>query len=144
LEGFVEKRGCGEEVAKAGVVGGEVWRKLEEQGAEFAGVAGRGECGDEFGYGFVAIAQALEMSDALRSFEAETEAGRGGVEPALQLGFGGQGAEGVVDFDRGEARGVDVQEGARGNVSGVEAGLPCGVGPAGGSGKEIAGRRSKR
>ena len=78
----------------------------------------------------MAFAQVLEVGDALRSLEAETEAGWCGVEPALQLGGGGQSAEGVVDLDGGEMRGVKVQKGARGDVLGIKAGLPGEVGPA--------------
>jgi len=84
------------------------------------------------------------VGDALRGFEAEAEAGRGGVEPALELGGGGEGAEGVVDFDGGKARGVDGKEGAGGDVGGVEAGLPCGIGPAGCPGEEVARRGRER
>jgi hypothetical protein len=60
----------------------------------------------------------------------------------LELGEGGEGAEGVIDLDGGETGGVEMQEGVGGYVRGVEAGLPGGVGPTGGADEEVSrGRR---
>ena len=93
---------------------------------------------DELGDVGVAVAEALEVGDALRGFEAEAEGGGGGGEPAFEHFGGGQGAEGVVDLDGVELGGVELEELLGGDVGGVEAGLPGGVGPAGGSGEEVA------
>ena len=76
------------------------------------------------------------MGDALWGFEAEAEAGGGCGEPAFEHLCGGQGAEGVVNLDRVELGGVELEEFLCRDVGGIEAGLPCGVGPAGGSGEE--------
>jgi len=144
LEGVVAQGRRGEEIGEAGMIGDEVGRELEEQWAELAGATRGFERGDELSYGVMAIAQALEVGDSLLGLEAETKAGGCGVEPALQLSGSGEGAEGVVDLNRGEARSVDVEEGAGRNVGRVEAGLPGGIGPAGGSGEQITGRRRER
>lgn len=84
------------------------------------------------------------MGDALRSFKAEAEAGWGGGEPVFEHFGGGEGAEGVVDLDGGELGGVVLEEFLLGDGGGVEAWLPGGVGPAGGSGEEIAERSRGR
>ncbi len=91
LEGELEARfglECAgfEEGGQAGEVGAEVGWKLEEQQAELSGGSCGLEGGDELGDGGVAFAQALEVGDALRGFEAETEAGGRRVEPELELG----------------------------------------------------------
>ena len=50
------------------------------------------------------------MGDALRSFEAEAEVGGRCGEPAFEHLRGGEGAEGVVDLDGVELRGVELEE----------------------------------
>ena len=97
-------------------VGLEVRRKLKEQRAEFAGLANRFEHGDEMGDVGFAVAQALEVRDALRSLEAEAEeVGRCG-QPAFEHRGGREGAEGVVDLDRVELGGVELEEALRGGA----------------------------
>jgi hypothetical protein len=143
LEGELEGRaggegGVGEEGGEPLMVGGEVGWKLDEERTEFAGDASGGDRGDELSEGCAAFAEALEVGDALGGFEAEAEAGRGGVEPAPELGCRGQCAEGVVHLNGGELGGVIVEEGAGGRVGRIEAGLPGGIGPAGGADEEIS------
>ena len=132
--------GCGEEGGEALGVGFEVGRELEEEEAEFAGLADGFECGDELGYVVGAVGEALEVRDALGRLEAEAEVRRRGGEPGFEHGGRGEGAEGVVDFDRGELGGVELEELFGGRFCGVEGGLPGGVGPAGGSGEDVRGR----
>jgi hypothetical protein len=131
--------GGGEEVGEEAGVGLEVGWELEEQEAEAAGGAGGFESGDELGEAGLGVAQAAEVGDALGGFEAEAEVGGRGGEPAFKHAGGWEGAEGVVDLDRGEAGGVVRKEVLGGGFGGVEAGLPGGVGPAGGAGEEPRG-----
>jgi len=128
--------GRAEEFAEAVGVGGEVGRKLEEEAAEFAGLADGLDPGNELLDVGGAVAETAEVGDALGGLKAETEAAWRGGDPDLEHGGGGEGAEGVVDLDRRELGGVEAEEAFGGCARGVEAGLPRGVGPAGGSGKE--------
>ena len=70
-----------EEGFEAGVVCGEVGWELEEEWAELAGGVRGCDGGDELGEACAALAEALEVGDALRGFEAETEGWRGDGEP---------------------------------------------------------------
>jgi len=104
LEGDLEVRVLDErremqESVEAVIVGCEVGWELEEERAELGCGLRWSEGSDELGERSAAFAQALEVGDALGSFEAEEEAGWSRVEPALELGWGGKGAEGVIDLD---------------------------------------------
>src|SRR5579875_1542371 len=96
------QRGCLQEGGEAREVCLEVGWKLEEDRTELARVPCGLEGSEETVELVPAFAQAREMGDALRSLEAEAEAGRSRREPAFQLGARGQGAEGVVDLHRGK------------------------------------------
>ena len=131
------ERGCGEEGGEALGVGLEVGWELEEEEAELAGLADGLQRGEELGYVVGAGGEAFEVRDALRRLEAEAEVrGRGG-EPGFEHRRRGQCAEGVVDFDRGELGGVELEELFGGRLRGIEGGLPRWVGPAGGSGEDV-------
>ena len=58
----------------------------------------------------IAVAEAFEVGDALRGLEAEAKVRRSSGEPAFEHLCGGQCAEGVVDLDGGELRGVKLEE----------------------------------
>ena len=137
-----DRRGLGalkfeEEGAEEDGVCGEVRRELEEEQAEFAGFAEGLERVYELGEVGVAVLEALEVGDALRRFEAEAKVGRGLGEPAFCEFYCWEGAEGVVDLDRGQLGGVELEELFGGEFGRVEVGLPGGVGPAGGSGEDL-------
>ena len=111
-------------------VGFEVGRELEEQQTELAGLTDGLEDGEELSDVVAAIAEALEVGDALRSLEAEPEVcGRCG-QPVFEHGGRGQSAEGVVDFDGSELGGVELEEALRRCGRGVKVRLPGGIGPA--------------
>jgi len=132
--------GCGEEGGEALGVGLEVGRELEEEEAELAGLTDWLERRDELGYVVGAVGETFEVGDALGRLEAEAEVRRRGGEPGFEHGCRGQGAEGVVDLNRGELGGVVLEEFFGGRLRGIEGGFPCGVGPAGGSGEDVRGR----
>ena len=104
------KRRRGEEVGEQRGVGLEVWRKLEQHRPQLARGAHRFQHVDEPAGNLVAVAQAAEVGDALRGFEAEPEAGRRGREPSGQRRCRRKRAKGVVDLDRVELRRVVLQK----------------------------------
>ena len=101
---------CGKEVRQAREVCLEVGRQLNKDDAKLAGCGRRLKRGEELRNKRMAIAQAAEVRDALWSLEGEAEAGRGLVEPTLELSWLKGRAEGVVDLDRGELGGVVLEE----------------------------------
>ena len=127
-----------EEGVEEGGVGLEVRRKLEEHDAKFVCLADGFECGDELGYIRIAFAEAFEVGDALRRFEAEVKVGRSGGEPAFEHLRGGQSAEGIVHLDRGKLRGVELEEFFRGSARRIELGFPGWISPAGGPGMDAS------
>ena len=141
LKAAIPQSRGGEQVVEACEVEREVWRKLEEERAELVGLPRWSKRCDELSDCLMASAKALEVSDSLRSFETEAEPWRCRFEPSLQLRLRRKRPKGVIHFNRCQARGVDMQKGARGNIDTIKTRLPCRVGPAGSSGKEVAWRR---
>ena len=104
--GGAVERGKAEEVRsqKAGVCL-EVWRKLEEQGAQTADGGDRRERRKRIELPERPHSRSLaEVSDALRGLEGETEVRWGRGEPTLEHLCRGQGTEGVVHLNRVERR----------------------------------------
>ena len=122
------------------MVGLEVGWELKEEQPEAAGFVGGRESLDELGDIGFRVAESFEVSDALGGLEAETEVRRRGAKPAFEHLDGGQRAEGVVDFDGVELGGVVLEELFCGNGGWVEAGLPRGIDPTGGSCEETVRR----
>jgi hypothetical protein len=117
---------------------------LEEEETETAGGADGGERVDELGDVGLGVAEALEMGDALRGFEAESEVSGRRAKPGFEGFGGGECTEGVVDLDGVELGCVELEEFFGGDVGGIEAGLPGGIGPAGGSYEEVGRKRDGR
>jgi hypothetical protein len=118
-----------EEGRQPGGVGLEVRGKLEEDEAEFAGLAHRLEDRDQVGDVVVTVGKAFDVGDALRRLEAEAKERLGGRQPVFEHLRGGQRSEGVVDLDGTELRGVELEEFLSGRRGRVEGGFPCRVGP---------------
>lgn len=120
-----------EKIAEAFGIGLHIRRQLEEQEAEFSGLAHGFEDTSEIGDVGFAVVEPLDMGDALWGFEAEAKERWCCGKPVLQHGCCGESAEGVVHLDGTELGGVELEEALLGESFRVEGRLPCGVGPAG-------------
>jgi hypothetical protein len=107
--GFVQ-HGAREEIREQREIEFEVRGKLEEQKAELAGLTDGLERVHKLGDESVAVAETLEMGDALRRLEAETKASGSGGEPVLQGGDARKLTEGVVHLNRVELGAIKWKE----------------------------------
>ncbi len=101
------------------------------------------KCGDKLCDIALALAQPLEVRDALRRFEAEAEVRRSRGQPALEHLRRRQSTEGVVDLNRGQLRCVELEEALRRRACRIELRLPCRISPARSSGIETGRGRSR-
>ena len=143
FEGGADASGDGcEELGKDGLVGFEVGRKLEEDGAEALGALQRLEGSEEALEEFFRAFEALDVGENLVGLDGEAEVvGRVG-QPVLDGCFFDELAEGEVDLDRVELGGVEAEEFFLGEFFGIEGGLPGWIRPSGGADVERHGRRS--
>src|SRR5882672_5362816 len=122
----------------------EVGRKLNKDGAEVvAFVENAGDFHETFQC-TLAVAEPLNVGDLLVDLQGEAKAFRYALGPVQERALGGHAIEAVIDFDRRELLGVEVEHLAVGKFVGIEISLPLLVGVAGSADAKLTRARNRR
>src|SRR6267142_6244980 len=122
----------------------EVGRKLNEDGAEVIAVVENAGNFQETFQSALAVAEPLNVRDLLVGLQGEAKAFRYALGPVQERALGGHAIEAVIDFDRRELLGVEVEHLAVGKFVGIEISLPLLVGVSGSADAKLTRARNRR
>jgi hypothetical protein len=121
-------RAKGKKVFQEGTIKFESGRELYEDGAEVVPVV---EYAGDFQEAFErtrAVAEPFYVRDLLVGLQSETKSFGDALGPVQKRGLSGHAIEAVIDFDRGELRGVEGEHFAIRKLLGVKVPLPLLIG----------------